>query len=118
MSEELEKRLATLEAKPKPSAVAKWAQIIVAFVIVIFGTGASYQVTKSQVAVLQAQVGELKKDRDKKEVLWKAETDKLKADVVTLKVKGAGDDQWRKTTTATLEKIETKLDNLAKRKPQ
>ena len=115
MSDELEKRLASLEAKPSSGTLLKWIQIIVALGIVLAGTVTSYQITKSQVIVLTTQVAEIKEDRDKKELLWKADTDTMKKEIVELKMKGAGAKQWRKTTTNTLEKIEKKLDALAGR---
>lgn len=112
MSDELEIRLANLEAKPNGNAFLKRMQIIIALSIVLVGTVTSYQITKSQVVVLTTQVAEIKEDRDKKELSWRGETDIIKKDIVKLKMKGAGAAQWRETTTESLKTIETKLDAL------
>ena len=120
MSEELEARLALLEAKPdlmkRSGAVMKWIQGIVALIIIVFGIGVNYAMTKSSVTALETQVADIKEERDKNEKLWRAETDKLKEEVVTLKMKGAGDDTWRGATTKTLEKIEGKIDEHNKKR--
>lgn len=120
MSKELEQRLAILEGKPdmikQTNSYLKWLQVAIVIIAVILGVGANYQMTKSNIAILQTQVAEIKEDRDKKEALWKAETDKLKTEVVTLKMKGAAGDQWRTTTTETLGEIKQKLDELAKKR--
>ena len=120
MSEELEARLAALETKPdvvkRSGALMKWIQSIIALIIIVFGVGANYAMTKSHVTALETQVANIEKEQDKEESLWRAETDKLKEEVVTLRLKGAGNDQWRETTTETLAEIKTAIVELTKKR--
>jgi len=130
MSDELEQEVARLrgrleaaeatqqhgtvsQAVDSSGKILKWLTTVISILAVIIGLGVNWGMTKAELSTVSTQISEIKEDRDKKEVLWKAETDKLRAEVIELQIKGAADDQWRTQTTRTLDKIEKALDKLA-----
>lgn len=85
----------------------------ITIVTMLIGLGINWGMTKAELTTVNTRIEEVKNDRDKKEVMYKSEIDNLKEEIVVLKMKGAADEQWRKNTTETLQKIEQALERLA-----
>jgi peptidoglycan hydrolase CwlO-like protein len=71
----------------------KWLQSAIAVLAVIIGLGITWGITTTELATHQTQISELKETVKDERSMYKNEIDKLKAEVMELKLKDATKDQ-------------------------
>lgn len=103
-----------MQAIEKSGRLMKWAQTLMALIIVIAGLGINWGMSKANISSLETQISEMKEARSEEKTLYRAETNKLKSDVLELQLHKAATVEILKNIEADVSDIKKAVNKLAR----